>query len=130
MLTGIATTRVTVAMITAQRPGQTLAIPSKSRNDSKQEYGQPGHIMMEENLGHTTLEQEESLQVKVEGFYNDTAKHSPAGNLAPTAEGAIMSSHTLSSPTKATSLLDELLAKSANLHQKLDKMTSKGQRAE
>ena len=76
----------------------------------------PSHNLREEDLEHTA--KGGHLQVKV-GSENklDTAEYSPKEKEEPAAEGT-----TMSSSSKATSMLDKLLARSAILHQKLDKL--------
>ena len=76
----------------------------------------PSHNLREENLEHTA--KGGHLQVKV-GSKNklDTANYSPKEKEEPAAEGT-----TMSSSSKATNMLDKLLARSAILHQKLDKL--------
>ena len=79
-------------------------------------HGLPGHTMLGDSLpdmGHATVEQKDTLQVKVESYKTlDTTNYSPLGEAfhptgkpEPPAEGA-----TLSSSATASSLLDKLLA--------------------
>ena len=87
-----------------------------STNSPLADRKQPGNTMREEVLGQTA--KEGHLQVIVESAIRlDTAKCSPPGKQEPAAEGTDMSPS-----SKATNLLDKLLARSATLHRRLDSL--------
>ena len=78
----------------------------------------PSHTLREEALGHTA--KGGHLQVKVESAIRlDTARYSPTGKQVPAAGDA-----DVSPSSKASNLLDKLLARSATLHRRLDSMTN------
>ena len=108
-----ATSASTVTIVTSQSLTISAYMASTMEN-----HELPSHTVREENLGHTA--KGGHLQVKVESAIRlDTASYSPTGKQAPAA-GEAEVSHS----SKASNLLDKLLARSATLHRRLDSMTN------
>ena len=110
-------TSVTSATSATSVTSQPLTI-STYRVSTMENHELPSHTLREEDLEHTA--KEGHLQVKVEKDRRlDTANYSTTGKQVPAAGDA-----DVSPSSKATNLLDKLLARSATLHRRLDSLTN------
>ena len=107
------TSATSATTVTSQPPSISTYMASTMEN-----HELPSHNLREEDLGHTA--KGGHLQVKVESAIRlDTARNSPTGKQVPAAGEA-----DVSQSSKASNLLDKLLARSATLHQRLDSLTT------